>query len=159
MVGLRYMKKLVNEFQVPETSVAKAHYHDLQYTSLMLFNAIVENLRYPSRKGDWFRIVLETSKVIEETTLMEEQMKGDIAFYKQDLMHWHREEHDQKMAYRIPTKVKTFKGFRDKKSCKAKDWAIEIVTKMYRLDQVNRKQILEEIEASKVPQHDSSELS
>ena len=40
----------------------------------------------------------------------------------------------QQMAYRLPSKADTFERFRDKKSSKAKDYAIEIVTKMYCLD-------------------------
>ena len=34
--------------------------------------------------------------------------------------------------------AKTFEAFRNKKSCRAKDYAIEIVMKMYRLDQQER---------------------
>lgn len=52
-------------------------------------------------------------------------------------------EHDsEKMTNRIPAKANIFERFRDKQSCKAKDYAIEIATKMYRLDCVNRKEIL-----------------
>ena len=65
-------------------------------------------------------------------------MKEDIKLYKRELFYWHRDDSDGKMLYRIPWKVKTFKAFRDKKNCKAKQFAIEIVTKMYRIDQEDR---------------------
>ncbi|CAB9500265.1 expressed unknown protein [Seminavis robusta] len=143
----RYIHDLVNEFQEPNTSLAKRHYNDVKYTSLMLFNKIVDALRKRQR-GDgagcsWFDTVLEASKIIEETTLMREQMRDDEARYKQDLINWHCSD-EGKMMYRIPNKVKTFKQFR-KKTCKVKDYAVEIVTKMYRLDQINRKEMNEEV--------------
>jgi hypothetical protein len=75
---------------------------------------------------------------------MEEQMREDINTYKGELMHWHHDD-DRKICYRIPRMAKTFAAFRDKKSCKAKDFAIEIVTKMYRLDQQERVALKESI--------------
>ena len=60
--------------------------------------------------------------------------------YKQDLIKWHLEDNEN-MCYRIPNKVKSFEAFRNKKSCRAKDYAIEIVTKMYRFDCINHKEL------------------
>jgi hypothetical protein len=140
------MKKLVDEFQVPNTSIAKKHYHDLQYTSLVIFNELVVMLRngvFPKGHPGIFRRVLEVSKIIEETPLMEDQMKDDINRYKAELFYWHLDD-DRKMCYRIPRMAKTFVAFRDKKSCKVKDFAIEIVTKMYRLDQQDRAAVKKE---------------
>lgn len=131
--------------RIPEDDETRLrHYNDMKHTSLMLFNKIVDALRNMQR-GDgrgfsWIDTVLETSKIIEETTLMREQMRADEARYKQDLFDWHCSD-EGKVMYRIPNKVKTFAQFRNKKSCKVKDYAIEVVTKMYRLDQINRKQM------------------
>jgi len=136
MTGFRYLKKLVDEFQVPNTSTAKKHYHDLRHTCLTVYNTLVDGVR-KGAIGDVFRKVLETSKIISETTMMEERMKEDINTYKRELFYWHLNS-DDKMCYRIPRKSDTFKSFRDKKNCKAKDFAIEIVTKMYRIDQQER---------------------
>ena len=71
-------------------------------------------------------------------------MRGDEAMYKKQLTYWHLESDNEKMTYRIPNKVKTFLGLR-KKDCKVKDYAVEIVTKMYRLHAVNMKELREEI--------------
>ena len=72
--------------------------------------------------------VLEASNIIEETTLMREQIKSDEAAFKLDMIYWYLEDDLEKMTYRIPSKVVTFDRLRDKKSNKAKDYAIEIVT-------------------------------
>ena len=134
-MGYRYIEKLVCEFNEDDGERLK-HYNDLKYTCLITFNEIVVGIRRGNMK-DLYRKVLETSKIIEETTLMEERMRDDINMYKRELMDWHLGD-DQKMCYRIPRLAKTFVAFRNKKSCKAKDFAIEIVTKMYRIDQEER---------------------
>lgn len=150
-MSFRYIAKTVREFQ---GGLVRDHYHDLRYTSLILFNEIVSGIRRGSFK-DLYRKVLDTSKVIEETTLMEEQMRDDINTYKTELIHWHHND-DGKMCYKIPRMAKTFEAFRDKKSCKAKDYAVEIVTKMYRLDQEDRVAVKKEIEESKARIQSSS---
>jgi hypothetical protein len=140
------MRNLVNEFQ--DDNTRDTHYNDLKYTCLVLFNELVVLLRkgvFPRGHPGIFRKVLETSKVINETTLMEEQMKEDIKTYTNELFYWHHDD-DQKICYRIPRMAKTFAAFRDKKSCKVKDFAIEIVTKMYRLDQQDRVAVKKEIQ-------------
>ncbi len=141
-VCFKYMEKLVCEFS-DDDDTRRKHYHDLKYTSLVIFNMLVKNLRHGLIK-DIYRTVLETSKVIEETPLMEEQMRGDIDAYKRELIYWHIEEGKEKMCYRIPNMAKTFTAFR-KKRCKVKDYAIEIVTKMYLLDQKDRNAVKQEI--------------
>ena len=82
--------------------------------------------------------VLKASDVIEETTLMREQMRGDEATYKRELIRWHLDSDHEKMSYRILRKVNSFAGLR-KKDCKVKDYAVEVVTKMYRLHAINMK--------------------
>jgi hypothetical protein len=139
------MRELVNEFQ--DDTTRDTHYHDLKYTCLVLFNELVVLLRkgiFPRGHPGIFRKVLETSKIIAETPLMEAQMKDDIKTYTNELFYWHHDD-DQKICYRIPRMAKTFNGFRDKKNCKVKDFAIEIVTKMYRLDQQDRVAVKKEI--------------
>lgn len=42
---------------------------------------------------------LEASNVTEETTLMREQIKGDEATYKQDMIYWYLEDDMEKMTY------------------------------------------------------------
>lgn len=130
-MGFRYIQKIVREFQ---GGLVRDHYNDLVYTSLTLFNSIVDGLRKGTAGPDWIYTVLDASKVIKETTLMRELVKTDVQAYRQDLVHWHLDD-DDKMLHRIPTKVDTFARFRNKKSCKVKDYAIEIVTKMYRIHQ------------------------
>ena len=144
-MGFQYIHRLVGEFQEPNTSHAKQHENDLKYSSLMLYNHIVSGLRsYGSKaKGSWVDIVLKASDVIEETTLMREQMKDDEAAYKNDLRDFY---FGQEMQYRLPSKVRTYKAFRMKKSNKVKDYAVEIVTKMYRIDRVNRQEMKQEID-------------
>ncbi len=134
------------------------HYHDLKYTSLVIFNELVAGVRRGTFK-DIYRKVLETSKVIEESTLMEERMKIDINFYKSELIRWHVDEGRDKMAYRIPTMAKTFVQFRNKKSCYMKDYAIEIVTKMYRIDMEDRIAVRREIEEKRENLLHASEAS
>ena len=57
------------------------------------------------------------------------------------MIDFYLHEDCQKMPCRIPTKVDSFEQLRNKKSKKVKDCAIEIVTKMCRLDFVNRKEV------------------
>lgn len=132
----------------PNTAHAIKHYNDLKHTSMLLFNALIDCIRCGSFRGFSFvDYVLRVSDVIEETTLMRSQLKNDELKYSVELIHWYVEgEGVVTRGYRTPSKVKTFKAFRNKKSNKAKDIAFEIVTKMYRLDQVNRKEILLELE-------------
>lgn len=126
-MGYRYIQKVVREFQ---GGLVRDHYKDLKYTCLILFNKIVDGLRKGNLGGISFvDTVLEASNIIEETTLMREQIKSDEAAFKRDMIYWYLEDDLEKMTYRIPSKVDTFDRFRDKKSNKAKDYAIEIVTK------------------------------
>lgn len=48
---------------------------------------------------------------------MREQMKGDEAVYKKELIYWHLECNNEKMTSRIPNKVDSFARLR-KKDCK-----------------------------------------
>jgi hypothetical protein len=132
-MGFRYIQKVVKEFQ---GGLVRDHYNDLIYTALTLFNAIVDNLRRGYISISFVDTVLGASRVIEETTLMRAQMEFDVAAYRRELTRWHLEDYG-KALYRIPGKVDTFTRFRDKKSCKVKDYAIEIVTKMYRIHQMD----------------------
>ena len=144
-MAYRYMERLVCEFQ-DDDGVRLEHYNDLKFTSLTLFNTIVDGLR-KGRMASFVDVVLDASKVIEETTLMRVQMKGDEKMYEEQLVYWHLRD-DGKMCYRIPNKVNSFEAFRKKKSCKAKDYAVEIVTKMYRLHCINMKELKEECRGS-----------
>jgi hypothetical protein len=137
----RYIESLVCEFN-EDDDTRKKHYNDLKYTCFIIFNEIVTAIKKGAFK-DVYRKVLDTSKVIQETTMMEERMKADINTYKQELFYWHLDD-DNKMCYKIPTAAKTLLRFR-KKNCKAKDYAIEIVTKMYRINQEERVDMKREI--------------
>ena len=67
--------------------------------------------------------------------------------YKTQLRRFYFEESEGYMHdYRLPNKAKTFKQF-IKKNNQVKQCACEIVTAMYREDQVNRKELQEEIRA------------
>jgi hypothetical protein len=143
-----YINKVVNEFMEPNTSHAKLRYIDLLRVSLWLYNEIVAKLRGGSLSGlDIVDFVLSKSDFIEETTLMRQQMEGDIRAYKRDLVFFYNEGQGYRDGYKIPYSVKTIKAFNNKKANKVKDYAIELVTKMYRLDQINRREIAEEINA------------
>jgi len=144
-MGFRYIHKLVNEFQEPNSTLAVEHYNDLKHAAMLLFNAIIDRLRNRGFHGFSFvDYVLTVSNVIEETTLMREQMKVDESNYKHDLVYWYIEgEGDREAGYRLPSKVKTFHAMAKKKRNKAMDIAFDFVTKMYRLDQVNRREISE----------------
>jgi hypothetical protein len=135
----------------PNTSHAIKHYNDIKHTAMLLFNAIIDCIRRGSFNGlSFVDYVLGVSEVIEETTLMRSQLETDENMYKRDLIHWYVEgEGVVAKGYRTPSKVKTFKAFRNKKKNKAKDIAFEFVTKMYRLDQINRKEMSEEIAGAK----------
>jgi len=50
------------------------------------------------------------------------------------------------MTHRIPNKVNSFEGFRKKKSCKVKDCAVKIVTKMCHLHCINMRELQEEVD-------------
>jgi hypothetical protein len=131
----------------PNTAHAIKHYNDLKHTTMLFFNALIDQLRHKGFQGFSFvDCILNISSVIEETTLMREQLKEDESKCKRDLIYWYIEGEGARPAgYRLPTKVKTFKAFRNKKQNKAVAFAFEFVTKMYRLDQINRKQMLEEV--------------
>ncbi len=131
-MAFRYIKRVVNEFQEPDTSLAKHHYNDLIFTSMMLFNDIIDGLR-KKEFNSWVDVVLEKSTTIGETTTMRDRMHLDEEMYKNELLYWHLGRDNQKLPYKIPEKVDTVERFRTKKSCKAKDYAIEITTKMYRI--------------------------
>jgi hypothetical protein len=141
MTGFKFIQSTVCEFE-DDDKVRLVHYNDIIYASLTLFNAIIKGLRCGSLSLSFVSVVLNASKVIEETTMMRELMKGDEATYKRELVMWHLETESyngaSKMLYRIPKKADTFARFRDKKSCKVKDFAIEVVTKMYRIYQKDK---------------------
>lgn len=122
-MGFRHVNKLVNEFIEPNAALAKQHHNDLRCTALTLFSATVDGPR-KGRMLSFVDAILDASKVIEETTVMREQMKGDEAAHKKELIYWHLESDRDKMTHGIPNKVNSFAGFQNKKSCKVKDCAI-----------------------------------
>jgi hypothetical protein len=122
----------------PNTSHAKLRYVNLLHTSIRLYNEMTTQLREGYVWGfDVVDFVLSDSDFIEETALMREQMDWDIRSCKHDLVLYYHHT-------KIPYPVETFKAF-NKKANKVKDYAIDIVTKMYRLDQINRKEVAEEL--------------
>lgn len=116
-MSYKYMQKVVCEFQ-DDDEIRLNHYNDLKYTSMMLYNMIVKGLR-SGRMGSFVDKVLEVSGVIEETTLMQQQIRADEATYKGDMMDFY---YGQDMQYRIPNQVNSFSSFRNKKSNKPKDY-------------------------------------
>lgn len=127
-MAFRYIKRVVEEFQEPNTATAKLHEKDLKYTSIRLFNTIVDGLR-AGGVPPLVNIVLDTSKIINETTMMRSMIAQDEASYRRALEDWHLTGG----CYRIPTKIATFHQLRKKRSCKVKDCVIEMVTKLYRI--------------------------
>lgn len=142
-MAYRFIRKTVNEFQEPNTALAKNHYHDLKYSAFVLYNTITNKLKKGTIHNDFFvDTVIGASKVIEETTLMRQQIKVDERMYKEDIIDFYFNEEQE---YRKPNAAKDLKAFQIKKPNKVKDCAIEIVAKMYRLDCINRKEMAEEI--------------
>lgn len=142
-----YINKVVNEFMEPNTSHAKLSYIGLLRISLKLYNEMTTKLRIESLlEFNIIDFVLSNSDFIEETTLMREQMDGDIRSYKHDLVFFYNEGLgcNGGHGYKIPYPVKTIEAFHKKKTNKVKDYAVEIVTKMYRLDQLNRREMVQE---------------
>lgn len=151
-MAYHFIKKTVDEFQQPNTATANKHYHDLKTTSLKLYNEICGSLKNGTFGGlKWVDVVLEASDVIEETTLMREQMKVDVQTYERDIINYYLHDHDTfMMPHAIGTVNKgrsnerkltvkqALRKFRDARDTKPKSWAIEVVTKMYRLDCINR---------------------
>jgi hypothetical protein len=66
---------------------------------------------------------------------MREQIRGGQASYNTDMMDFY---YGEEMQYRKPSQVNTFKAFSKKNSCRPKDYAVEITTKMYRLHCINQ---------------------
>ena len=80
----RYIQKVVRDFQ---GGLVRDYYKDLKYTCLILFNKNVDGLRKGNLGGISFvDTVLEASNIIEETTLMREQIKSDEAAFKRDMI-------------------------------------------------------------------------
>jgi hypothetical protein len=65
---------VVEEYQTPQSSTTNRHYHDLKYASFILYYAIAKKMKggLPAGKRFFVDVVLETSRVIEEITLMRE---------------------------------------------------------------------------------------
>lgn len=78
----RCMERLVCDFH-EDDKLRLEHCNDLKCTMLAPFNAIAEGLR-KGQMPSFVDTVLGTSKVIEETTLMREQMKDDNATHAQE---------------------------------------------------------------------------
>lgn len=82
--GISMHPKVVREFQ---GGLVRDHYKDLKHACLILFNKNVDGLRKGNLGGISFvDAVLEASNVIEETTLMREQIKSDEAAFKRDVI-------------------------------------------------------------------------
>jgi len=79
-MGYRCIQKVVREFQ---GGLVRDHHYDLRHTTLMPFNAIVNGIR-KGRMPSFVDIALATSKKIEETMSMREQMKDDEAMCKRE---------------------------------------------------------------------------
>lgn len=150
----RYIKKVVDEFQTPNTLIAITHYDDLKRTSLKLYNEICIALKFGKLGGlDWVDVVLTASDVIEETTLMRAQIRADVNSWTTDIVDYYTLHDAPMMACAIGSVRKgrrderklsareALDKFRDAKSTKPKDWAIEAVTKMYRLDYTSRREM------------------
>jgi hypothetical protein len=136
-MGVNYLKKTIREC-VGDTK----HESDLRYTTVVLYNEIVfwldrrsEDPKLSSKKyqlhRDFMECVLETSKVIEETTLMRHEVEGDERFWKNHLMdfYFNAEGHEVNQ----PRLVHNIKQYRERKDNKVKTVTEEIIAKMYRI--------------------------
>ena len=94
MTGLRHFKEVVEKCQVPNTSLAKTHYKDLVHCSRTLFNEIVRKL-HNTHKGNrgFVDVVLNSSDVMEDTTLMRAFIKDDESKHMTDVWNFYY-EHD-----------------------------------------------------------------
>jgi hypothetical protein len=144
------LHRLVGKFQESNTPLAKRHEQDLKYTALTLYNEMIDALRKGKlRTISLIRIVVDTSKIIEETTLTEEKIGSLETYYKDYLYKFYFEEGDNyRHTYRLPNKVDSFERF-GKKTDRVKDIALTIVMEMYSEDQINRKEVMEEVNKAK----------
>jgi hypothetical protein len=149
-MSCRGIHRLVGKYQEPNTSLAKKHEQDLRYTALTLRNEIIDELRNKaSLTSSLIDKVLQISKVIEETTLTREKIGFLEDYYKRAIKKFYYEEgQDYKNNYRLPNKVDNFKAF-VRKDDKIKDAALVLIMEMYEQDQINRKELAEEIDNQK----------
>lgn len=140
------LHRLVGKFHGGNHLLAKQHERDLRYTALTLYNGIIDALRKGQlRNLSLIGFVVHTSKFIEETTLTREKIGGLESQYKDFLYHFYFEEGaDYRHNYRLPNKVDTFARF-GRKTDRIKDVALMIVREMYSDDQINRKEVMEEV--------------
>lgn len=138
MAGFRAIKKEIYEqHQVPNTSIAKRHYNDLIYSAMMLCNKIAKGIKNRNNGRGFVDTVLKASNVIEKATLMRHIIKGDEDFHKTHFIDFYR---GVEMECRVPYQVDDFKTF-CRRDIKVKTLAIDIVTKMHGLDQINRMEV------------------
>ena len=90
-VSVTWLKKAVEKFHVPGTTVYKEHYMDLKLTALKLYDEICGAFRdfeRPSKPLDGLNfvdVILNHSKVIEETTLMRSHVESDVKTHKEGI--------------------------------------------------------------------------
>lgn len=95
-MSVRGVHKLVGKFQEPNTWLAKSHEQDLRFTSLTLYNSIIDALREGRGITCGISIidkVIEVSDIIEETTLTKEKIgRLETYYYKQSLIRFYFRE-------------------------------------------------------------------
>lgn len=157
-MSFAWIKEQIKEVST-KPSAFKEHYKDLCLASFILYQEITYRLARGTLRRGLFVVdkVLKQSDVIEETTLMREQMHIDEMNYIEDLIETYIVlPKDYGGMIPKPCKVKKngrakrkktpFEIFRDIKTFnrngeprnKAKLYAIEMTVKMYRLDQISR---------------------
>jgi len=134
-VGFRYIKAVVDEFQTPNTSTAKRHINDLQYSSMRLHNELTERLR-KRKLGElgFVNFVLNASSLITGDDPRALMMMGKAMAIDEPNIKDHMNEYyfGEVMDYKKPYAVKDIKSFRAVKPNVVKEHAIEVVTKLYR---------------------------
>lgn len=131
MTNIKYIWKVVREFE-NDKKIIRKHVDHLRYMVFILHNELSGWLKKPGKKMDVMKVVLDKSDMIEETTLMEMQMKGKINNEKNHLLAQLEEECDYKVPYRHKTMEDFYKG----NNCtnfdnKVTESAVELVTAMY----------------------------
>ena len=138
-MSFRYLAHTVAKWNKGNNKAFNEHYKDLKYTSLTLYNAIVNALnKHELNDLDFIDVVLNVSKTIEEATLTREKVGMLQQTYKDQLFYFYYVEGaEYPNLYRKPVPAKTFEAFRHKDN-RVKDYAITIVGEMYYEDQKSK---------------------
>jgi len=140
-MNFKYILQTIKEFE-NDFETIQNHYEDLKYTSMCLYNLLVRSIRGKGESG-YVRKVLEASKYIKDNALLAERLRIDLDNYTREFTRRYIIDGAKIPGYACfgnPTeeqKERKVGRFLRKKNI-VKEYAIEAVTKMYRISQEHR---------------------